>query len=197
MDGSPDRPPEQAPLLVLVTGPPGTGKSTVSEAIAQKIGGSVLSHDWAMSGLRPYGEIQAVLDGMDPSGHRVVGWSILQALARSQIRNGRSVVLDGVARSPEIARCEAAARSEGAHMMVIATHCTDRDVHRSRVEGRQRSIPDWYELEWSGVAQSLTTWEVPDRAELVLDSAAAWEENAARIDALLRSRSPRAPGAPH
>ena len=85
-------------LLVLVTGLPGTGKSTMAEIASRELGAPVLGHDWAMSGLRPYPEMQRALDAMDPPGHRGVGWSLLWALARSQLRRGSSVVLDGVAR---------------------------------------------------------------------------------------------------
>ena len=53
-------------LLVLVTGLPATGKSTMAEAAADILGAPVLAHDWAMSGLRPYPEIQRALDAMDP-----------------------------------------------------------------------------------------------------------------------------------
>ena len=87
------------PLLVLVTGLPGTGKSTMADVAAVAFGAPVLGHDWAMSGLRPYPELQTALDAMGLRGHRGVGWSILSALARSQLRHGRPVVLDGVARA--------------------------------------------------------------------------------------------------
>ena len=45
------------PMLVLVTGLQGTGKSTVAELVADLLGAPVLAHDWAMSGLRPFPEI--------------------------------------------------------------------------------------------------------------------------------------------
>src|SRR5580700_5002270 len=80
-------------LLVVVTGVPGSGKSTVVRAAAQMLGAAVLAHDWAMSGLRPYPELQQVLDVMDPLGHRAVGWSILRAIAQSELRRDRPVVL--------------------------------------------------------------------------------------------------------
>jgi hypothetical protein len=110
------------PTLVLVTGLPGTGKSRVAEAAAEALGAAVLGHDWAMSGLRPYQELQDVLDAMEPSGHRVVGWSILNALAAAQLRAGRSVVLDGVARRSEIAACREKAQREDSRFMMIATN---------------------------------------------------------------------------
>jgi predicted kinase len=173
------------PLLALVTGVQGTGKSTVAEALARRLGAAVLAHDWAMSGLRPYRELQTALNDMRPPGHRVVGWSILTALARSQLRQGRSVVLDGVARSPEIESCQEAARSEGARLVVVETYCSDVALHRSRVEGRQRSIPNWYELGWPHVEGSRETWQIPDHVDLRLDAANPWDANVALLGDLL------------
>jgi predicted kinase len=172
---------ERRPTLVMVTGLPGTGKSTVAEATAEALGASVLSHDWAMSSLRPYQELQDVLDAMEPSGHRVVGWSILNALAAAQLRAGRSVVLDGVGRRSEIAACRANAQREDSRFVMIATQCSDRALHRSRIEGRQRSIPNWYEVGWSSVERSLEVWEQPEAADLYLDAADSWEGNAAML----------------
>jgi predicted kinase len=185
MDVEPDVAALPAPWLVLVTGVQGTGKSTVAEAIARMLSAAVLAHDWAMSGLRPYRELQITLDEMRPPGHGVVGWSILTALARLQVRQGRSVVLDGVARSPEIGSCRESARAEGARFVVIETYCSDVALHRSRVEGRQRSIPDWYELDWRHVEGARDTWQSPDGVDLRLDAAHNWEANAALLGALI------------
>ena len=175
---------ERRPTLVLVTGLPGTGKSTVAEAAAEVLGAAVLGHDWAMSGLRPYQELQDVLEAMEPWGHRVVGWSILNALAAAQLRAGRSVVLDGVARQPEIAACRGNAQSEDSRFVMIATQCSDRALHRSRIEGRQRSIPNWYEVGWSSVERALDVWEQPEGADLCLDAADSWESNATKLTSL-------------
>jgi predicted kinase len=113
-----------------------------------------------------------------------VGWSILNALARAQLRQGRSVVLDGVARSPEIEDCRESARSEAARLVVVATQCSDPAIHRSRIEGRRRRIPNWYELDWNHVERSLATWNQPAGADLYLDTASSWEDNIARLHAL-------------
>jgi predicted kinase len=138
-----------------------------------------------MSGLRPYPELQQALDAMDPPGHRGLGWSILGALARSELRRGRSVVLDGVARSEEIGLFRHLADQETARLVLIATECSDVDLHRQRVEGRQRLIPDWYELAWEHVARTRRGRETPQPADLVLDAAGAWEPNEARLYAAL------------
>ncbi len=172
---------------MLVTGLQGTGKSTVAEAIAQRLDTAVLAHDWTMSGLRPFPELQVVLEEMGVRGHRTVGWSILNALARLQLRSGRSVVLDGVARAPEVDTCRSTAGTESSRLIVVLTHCSDLRLHQSRVEGRQRSIPNWYELDWGHVERAIANWEQPDQVDLTLDAASKWEENLALIDRLLGS----------
>lgn len=174
-----------ASTLVLVTGLPGTGKSTMADVAAEALGAPVLAHDWAMSGLRPYPELQAALDGMDPPGHRAVGWSILRALARAQLRRRSSVVLDGVARKPEIKLCRELAHQEHAHMLLVLTQCGDPDVHRSRVEGRKRLIPNWYELDWDRVDQARDAWEPFEGVDLVLEAMEPPEENTAQLRAVL------------
>lgn len=168
-------------LLVLVTGLQATGKSTMADVAASELGASVLAHDWAMSGLRPYPDIQDALDAMEPPGQRAVGWSLLWALARAQLRRGAPVVLDGVARQPEVTGTRRLAAEEGAACLVVMTTCVDIDIHRARVEGRSRHIPNWYELEWTHVAQARATWEPPADVDLVLEATVAVAENSVRL----------------
>jgi predicted kinase len=176
-------------LLVLITGLPGSGKSTMAKAAGQALGAPVLGHDWAMSGLRPFPEVQEVLDTMGQRGHRGVGWSLLWAVARSQLRLGSSVVLDGVAREQEVEGTRRVALEERAGSLVIMTSCPDAELHRFRVEGRQRHIPGWYELEWDHVASARSAWVSPDGVDLVVDAGDPVEENTDALRALLAAHS--------
>jgi predicted kinase/GNAT superfamily N-acetyltransferase len=176
-------------LLVLVTGMPGTGKSRVADAAGDLLGAAVLAHDWAMSGLRPYHELSRTLDNMDPPGHRAVGWSLLHALARSELRRDRPVVLDGVARDSDVAVCRQLVDEEGGRMLLLATECSDADLHRRRIEGSQRKIPGWDELDWERVARSRANWEMPGESDLTLDAARLWENNLVLLRDLLDKQS--------
>ena len=175
-------------LLVLITGLPGSGKSTMAEVAGQALEAPVLGHDWAMSGLRPFPEVQDALDTMGPGGHRGVGWSLVWAPARSQLRLGSSVVLDGVARENEVQESRRVAAEEGATSLVVMTSCRDAWLHRMRVEGRQRQIPNWYELDWEHVEQARSSWVAPTGLDLVVEAAAPVEANAERLRALLAER---------
>jgi predicted kinase len=174
----------ERPTLLLVTGPPGTGKSTLAEAAAGTLGAPVLAWDWAMAGMTRFDAVQAALRAMDRLEHRAVGWSILWNLALAQLRQGRSVVLDGCARRPEVDGTHHTAAEAGARCVVAVTSCRDRAVHRRRIDGRARGIPGWYELDWDHVAGFLGRWEPPP-GDVHLDAVDRLDANVARLDRAL------------
>lgn len=159
------------PVLVVVTGLQGSGKSTVAGLAANLLGAPLIAHDWAMSGLRPFPELQAALDVMDPPGHGRVGWSLLRALAQSQLRRRSSVVIDGVARAPQVETLRRLAAEEGARFFAIMTECSDLELYRSRVDGRTRGIPGWYELDWNHVEESRKSWDPNMAVDLTIGTA--------------------------
>lgn len=176
---------EPGPRLVLITGVAGTGKSTLAEAAADLLGAPVLGWDWAMASLTRFEDIQRALKAGSREEYVEVGWSILCNLAIAQLRQGRSVVLDGVARGPEIDMVRQAATDTAATMLVVATGCSDAELHRTRVEGRNRVIPGWHELEWHFVAAARGRWEPPQDADLYLDAADSLASNMDRLRHML------------
>ena len=58
----------------------------------------------------------------------------------------------------------------------------------ARVEGRQRNIPHWYELDWEHVERARSSWVAPTGLDLVLEAEAPVEENAECLRALLAER---------
>ena len=159
-----------SPVLVVCTGPPGTGKSTIAEQAAFRLGATVLGWDWAMGALTGFEPVQDALRSLDRETYRRVGWSLLWNLAEAQLRLGRSAVLDGVARASEVTESRELAQRRGARCVVVLTACQDRAVLRHRVEGRDRSIPGWHELTWDHVNDFLGRWEPPTDADIVVDT---------------------------
>jgi predicted kinase len=178
------------PTLVVVTGPPGTGKSTLAEAVSARLGGAaVLGWDWAMAGMRWCTPIQDALATLDHPTYARVGWSILANLAEAQLRAGRSVVLDGLARDRDLDALRAMVEGATARLLVVALGCSDLAVLRSRIEGRQRHITGWHELTWTGVQRTLSLWVPPFDVDLVVDTAGGPDPHAvaARLLPLYKS----------
>jgi hypothetical protein len=138
-----------------------------------------------MAGLRAFPLVWERMRAQGPLEFRSVGWSIMWNLARAQLREERSVVLDGVARATEVQATREVASESKARSLVALTEIADVHVHRSRIEGRRRDIPHWPELKWEFVEQSRRSFEPPPDVDVVLDAAAPFDTNAATLLALL------------
>jgi predicted kinase len=176
--------------LVLITGYTGAGKSTVAEAIANDLCCAVGSFDWLMSALRSIDEVWGVVE-YPAERQRAVGWSLLSRLAEQQLRHGRDLVLDLVAREEPRAAWVALADQYEARLDVIECVCSDVAVHRSRVEGRSRNIPGWYELSWPQVERSRRNYQPLGEPKLVVDAVHALDDNLSHVRAFLGVTSSR------
>jgi predicted kinase len=166
--------------LVLIGGPTGSGKSTMADAVAADLGATVASFDWLMSGLRAFPEVWSAVE-LPVEQQRAIGWSLLSRVAEQQLRRGASVVLDLVAREQPREQWARLAATYGAAFHVIECICSDPVVLRKRVDGRARSIPDWYELRWDAVERSRSDYVPLAKPKLVVDAVTTFEENLAAV----------------
>jgi predicted kinase len=151
-------------VLVVVSGLPGVGKSTVADAVGRHLGAAVLSVD----------PIEAAIlrSGIDRSFETgLAAYEVVSALAEEQLRLGLSAVADAVS-GLEVARDmwrRAAERTRSA-MQVIEVVCSDEDLHRRRLASRQRAIEGFPEPAWEEVVARRDEWEPWTEPRLVVDT---------------------------
>ena len=182
--------PEPGTAVVVVTGLPGTGKTTLAERVAPALGAPVFGWDWAMAALTPFGPVWDAARGLHHADYAALGWAMVRQAAEAQLRRGMAVVLDGLAGDDEVGRIRALAARHGGRATVVLTTCDDEGEHRRRVEGRQRGIPGWHELTWDGVLVTKGRWVPPADVEVVVGAGTGPDEAAARVLGRLRRLAP-------
>lgn len=173
------------PLVALFTGAPGTGKSTLADAIGRELGAPVYAWDWCMAPIRQVKPVFDVVMALPPVERWSLGYSLIEQLVEKQLRNGQSALVDCVARLRVEQRFAAAAARHDASFSVIECTCDDEALHRQRVEGRVRAIPGWYELDWADVKRTRDSYEPVTCAKLVVDAGAPLDRNLERVRAHL------------
>lgn len=148
-------------MLVILSGLPGTGKTTVARLVATAVGAVHLRVDSIEQALRNIGrEIEAD------------GYAVAQAVAEDNLRLGHIVVADCVNPWPLTrAAWRSVAARAGVREIEVEVICSDVDEHRRRVESRVADIaglrlPTWAEV----LSRDYQTW---DSDRILIDTARA------------------------
>lgn len=148
------------PLLVVFSGVPGTGKTTVSRALAARLGAVYLRIDTIEQSLR-----DAAIGDVGTAGYGVA-----QSIANANLLLGHRVIADCVnpVRESRATWRDVAARS-AARLVDILLVCSDEAEHRRRVEARSSDIAGLVPLSWAAVTRH--DFEPRDDEHLCLDTA--------------------------
>ena len=147
-------------MLLILSGLPGTGKTTIAQELARRLRAVHLRIDTIEQAISNAGVVRA---SMDDAGYRV-GY----AVAEDNLRLGLVVIADSVNPLPitRTAWRDAAARA-GKRTVEVEIVCSEPGEHRRRVESRVADIP----------GHALPTW-----ADVVARDYQPWDRDLIRID---------------
>jgi predicted kinase len=163
------------PVLVVVGGLPGTGKSTISAALASATATPYLRVD----------HIEQAVVAWTSLSHPVgpVGYAVTHAIAREQLELGLDVIVECV--NPIALTRDAwpgTAAAASAAVVEVEVVCSDEAEHRRRVESRESDVVGLVKPTWAQVVER--EYEPWKRPTLVIDTATALPDQAVERIAL-------------
>jgi len=160
------------PILYILAGLPASGKTTLSQLLASRLGAAHLRIDTIEQALRDLCSTDVMSEGYR------LAYRIAADILRSQV----SVVADSCNPLPATRRAwEQVARNAGARPVNIEVVCSDPREHRRRVETRTATVPGLRIPTWQEVtAREYHAWTT---SRIVIDT--AQQSAAACLDALM------------
>ncbi|MFD0715631.1 AAA family ATPase [Paenibacillus sp. GCM10027626] len=147
-------------MLYIFSGLPGTGKSTLSSALARKLQATYLRVDVVEQAMQAAG---TWVDGP-------AGYIVCYAVASQNIRLGLDVIADTVNPIQETRQAwRNVAESLETPFLEIEVICSDEREHRHRVETLAADIPGFVLPTWEKVRNR--QYDVWDRDHIIIDTA--------------------------
>lgn len=153
-------------MLIIFAGLPGTGKSTIAQALARRLGAVYLRIDTIEQVIRSAGILAPGAD-VGPAGYVAA-----YRTAADNLRLGNTVIADSV--NPlKITRdaFRSIALENGVGFLDVEIVCSDIKVHRDRVSTRQTDVEELVPPTWEEIQSH--QYEAWDRPRLVLDTASS------------------------
>lgn len=168
-------------MLIVFSGLPGTGKTTIARELARQTGAVYLRIDVIEQAIRKAGVLAGDVGAS--------GYGVANALALSNLQVGHTVVADCVNPVRESREAwKAVAAAAKVVLLDILVTCSDREEHQRRVETRTGDISGLIPPTWQSVlAHEYEAWE---SGPLEIDTALMTPEQAVTVVSRL-ARSPR------
>ena len=133
------------PLLVILSGLPGVGKSAVANELGRALHAPVISVDPIEAAILRSGICQSPETGL-------AAYRVGATLAEHHLRLGLTVIADA-ANYLEVGRdlWRGAADAAGAEWRAVEVICSDEELHRRRLSVRRRGLEPYPEPTWESI----------------------------------------------
>ncbi|MEH3046635.1 AAA family ATPase [Sphingomonas adhaesiva] len=173
-------------MIIVLSGLPGTGKTTIGKAVAAKRSAAYIRVDEIEHALRQYSGFDGDIGA--------AGYAVAFAIASSNLKLGNPVVADSVNPVPESRQGwrRVAQAIEGESWLDVEVVCSDLEEHRRRVEERVADIEGFRLPTWSSVSShDYVPWTEP---RLIVDTSCLSTVDAValierQIEAVIEHRS--------
>src|SRR5215467_13261721 len=154
----------KTPRLIVMSGLPGSGKSTIAEGLAERLKLPVFSVDPIESALMRAGIPRSFETGL-------AAYLVAETLAGEQLKLGNSVIVDAVNAEEEGKDVwRGLARKYGLELTVLQVIVGNRAHHRQRIESRVRGLHGFGEVTWDQVEARERVFTAWKEKVLTLDS---------------------------
>lgn len=172
------------PTLLVLSGMPGTGKTTLAGALAKQTKLPVFSVDPIESAILDSGIARSFETGL-------AAYLVAIAFAEARLKLGQGAIVDAV-NSVSWAKQQwrKLARRYGAKLRIIECVCSDERLHLRRLSRRRRGIL-FPEPTWDDISARKAEWVPWKERVLVVDSAEPLRRNVLRAERWMRGASSR------
>jgi len=165
--------------LVVFSGLPGSGKSTLSKMYADKNNAVWLSVDPIEGVLK----LNGITDGQKLG---VLSYNICKTIAEENLTLNNTVVIDAVNPIEEArAIWRNIAKHHSIDLKIIECVVNDEVIHQKRIESRVRSIPGYSEITWERVLERKNEYTPWEDERLVVPTDKSVEESFAEVEEYL------------